>query len=188
MQIAAPDITLEMNGRSFCLRPTLGAAIRLAYAYDDLQAIVTALREGSYSVASDIIAEASGRSLAEVRAAMGPPLATHQRAIIDACMAFIHAIADVADDNEPKAKSSGPGITFRALYDQLYALATGWLGWTVQAALDATPAQIILAHRGRIDMLKAIFGTTENAPEAEKTPNFTRDADATATLRMLAGG
>lgn len=45
----------------------------------------------------------------------------------------------------------------------------GWLGWTEQQTLNTSMPAIVLAYEGRMDMLKACFGTGDNpdAPPAE---------------------
>ncbi len=40
----------------------------------------------------------------------------------------------------------------------------GWLGWTEEQALAADVNAIVVAHRGRVAMLKAVFGSSEEAP------------------------
>ena len=65
---------------------------------------------------------------------------------------------DPDDKPDPKAKGKGETVTFAEHLRQLYRVGTGWLGWTPADSLDSTPAEIIEAHKGRIEMLKAIFG------------------------------
>ncbi len=52
----------------------------------------------------------------------------------------------------------------------------GWLGWSEQDALSADVNTIIVAHRGRVAMLKATFGSGEDAPGEKLSPQNLRDA------------
>jgi len=68
----------------------------------------------------------------------------------------------------------------------LLRIGTGWLGWTERDTLDTTMDGIVVAYESRIDMLKAIFGSSDGRP---KTP--TRPAGKgklRQALRFLAGG
>lgn len=38
----------------------------------------------------------------------------------------------------------------------------GWLGWTPEQAFNASIPDILTAYEGRMDMLKAIFGGSED--------------------------
>lgn len=50
----------------------------------------------------------------------------------------------------------------------MFGVATGWLGWTPDAALAANMEHIRMAHDGRYDMLKAIFGDGEEKVETRR--------------------
>lgn len=47
-------------------------------------------------------------------------------------------------------------------------IATGWLGWTEEQALDASMNTITLAYEGKVEMLKAIFGSADDKPSKPK--------------------
>ena len=49
-------------------------------------------------------------------------------------------------------------MTADEFYKQLAEIALGWLGWSENDTLYADPNAILLGFRGRLDMLKAIFG------------------------------
>lgn len=55
---------------------------------------------------------------------------------------------------------------------ELFKFATGWLGWPPAVALATPIPQILVAVEGRLDMLRAIFGSGKEAapkvPLAEK--------------------
>lgn len=44
--------------------------------------------------------------------------------------------------------------------------ALGWLGWSEEQALSADVNAIQVGMRGRVAMLKAVFGGSEDAPTA----------------------
>lgn len=48
----------------------------------------------------------------------------------------------------------------------------GWLGWTEEQTLQTTIPAIELAHEGRCDMLRAIFGGNEPAKPAVSARPF----------------
>lgn len=45
----------------------------------------------------------------------------------------------------------------------------GWLGWTEQQTLDTTIPAIWAAYRGKIEMLKACYGSSEKTPPKPMT-------------------
>jgi len=42
----------------------------------------------------------------------------------------------------------------------------GWLGWTEQQTLDASIPAIEIALEGRVEMLKACFGSNDKPPDS----------------------
>lgn len=47
----------------------------------------------------------------------------------------------------------------------------GWIGWSEARTLDTTIPAILMAYEGRADMLKAIFGSSEeNMAPSEPKP------------------
>ena len=183
MRIAAPNITVELEGRSFALRPSLGAAIRLAYEIDDFGALMKHLAEGNTETLALVIAETSGSSIAEVRAVLAPPFGGKLIPAIEASMSVVATMVDFGEKAE--GNGTGPVVAITEVFEQLYQLGTGWIGWTPAATWGATPAEIIAAHSGRVAMLKAIFGSEEE--DKPSGPDFTADPDAASKLRALAG-
>lgn len=121
-----------------------------------------------------------------------------------ACMSLlVELYALDAEPSEPSAPA-GPLVTHAEHLAHLYRMATGWIGWTPEAALDATPAEIIEAAKGRQeligDILKAVFGSSDDTPPSSppaaanhnfKSEDFlaranaARDGDARAKLAGL---
>lgn len=182
MRIAPATIVLELNGTTFTLRPSLGAAIRLAYAYE-LPALAKGVAEGNLSMLAAVIAETSGAPLSHVHAAVAPPFNGKLIKAINAAMAVL---AEMLDFGEEDAKpATGTPMPLIKAFQHLFEIACGTIGWSPEIALNATPAQILIAYRGRVELLKALFGTSED--DKPHTPSFERDPDATAKLRELAG-
>lgn len=184
MRIAAQNITVELAGRSFALRPSLGAAIRLAYEIDDFGALMKCLAEGHTEALALVISETSGNSIAEVRAALAPPFGGKLIPAIEACMSVVAAMLDFGEKAE--GNSTGPVVAISEVFEQLFTLGTGWIGWPPSATWEATPQEIIAAHSGRVAMLKAIFGSEEE--DKPSGPDFTADPDASNKLRAIALG
>ncbi len=181
MNIAPAPVVLELGNSTFVLRPSLGAAIRLAYAHE-LPALVKGVAEGRLSMVSAVIAETSGASLSEVSAALAPPLSRKLANAIHACMAVLAAMLDFGEEEHGRG-TGGPMPLMTAL-ESLFEVACGHIGWTADATLSATPAQILMAYRGRVQLLKALFGNSEEDDKPART-STERDPDASAKLRML---
>lgn len=182
MRIAPAIIDLELNGTTFTLRPGIGAAIRLAYAYE-LPALAKGVAEGNISVIAAVIAETSGAPLSHVHAALAPPFNGKLIKSINAAMAVL---AEMLDFGEEDAKpATGTPMPLIKAFEHLFEVACGTIGWSPDIALSATPQQILAAYRGRVELLKALFGSTED--DKPRNPSFERDPDATAKLRELAG-
>ncbi len=157
----ADDITIELGGERVTLHPSLRCAIRLEGRPGSFSSLLGQISDGSLSAASDIIGEHYEH----------PYLANK---IMDAGLdslklpltLYVMACAGVDPDDPPKkAKGKGTSITFKKHLEDLFRIGTGWLGWTPDETLDATPAEITLAYEGRLEMLKAIFGGSESNTE-----------------------
>lgn len=165
MKLAEDEITIRIGRDTVVLRPTLRAALRLERRHGGFDHLLRAVADGNLGVMADLIREsATDRSdipgiLENVgefalRGSMEPltaPLLNH-----------VFKLAGVDSDNtqdEAEPKTSTPRVSFAEHFAKLFAIATGWLGWTPEQAWSATPAEIIAAYHGRLDMLGAIFGT-----------------------------
>jgi hypothetical protein len=58
-------------------------------------------------------------------------------------------------------------MSFTEYHAKLFRLATGWLGWTPEAAYDATPTEITEAYKGRLELLSAVFGSGDQGEDVE---------------------
>jgi hypothetical protein len=174
MRLAADPITIEIAGEAFELRPTLRAATRLARRYGDFATLYRRIIADHVSVVSDVIREGSGapHAAADFLTAcelpgLGALLATLKLPL----MRYVLALAGHDDNgNEPPATTGKP-ITLAEYHVELFAIGTGWLGWSPEQTWTSTPAEILAAQRGRsdliVDVLKSVFGSTDKpAPAA----------------------
>jgi hypothetical protein len=67
----------------------------------------------------------------------------------------------------------------------LLKIATGWLGWTEQQALATRMTTIVAAYDGRMDMLKAIFGSGEKSRKGKPPADGLVSAKDPAAVKAL---
>lgn len=164
----AEDIAIILAGEVVVLHPALRHAINLQRARPgSFTAVVAALDEGSLTVAADIIRPHHPHPMLLNRI-FEAGVDKLKPALID----YVAACAGI-DTGRPKAKQAKvngtlPTESFADHLVSLFKIGTGWLGWTPNQALDATPAEIRLAYEGRIELLRAIFGSAEE--EADDRP------------------
>lgn len=159
------------------LRPTLGAAFRLEQKYDGFHNLFNAAASGSVSALSHLIKEGSGRSsdLTNYLDSFegGQPLSVRLDLIIPQVVRFLLALSgDDLDVGEVGDIPEQERITFEEYHTRLFRIATGWIGWTPEQAWAATPAEILEAQKGRIEMLKAVFGGKESTGEETTTTDI----------------
>jgi hypothetical protein len=172
----ADQTTITIDGATVTLRPTLRAAYRLEETYG-FKAIVTGITEGQMAIMGAIIREAG-----DFPAAMLNLLNVIERDGAEALDVFkmplfnlVGAMIGVGDEEEAKpTKGKSATVadssteTFGTYFDRLFSIGTGWLGWTPAETWQATPAEIVAAQKGRVDMLRAIFGGKDDDKEARK--------------------
>lgn len=165
----ADSIVIELAGEEITLRPALRHAIRLDRRIGSFPALAREVLDGSLSAALDIIEPHYCHPMIEHRVLEALP------AIQGALFRYVLACSGV-DPDEPandnaKAKKADKPVPYREYLAGLYRIATGWLSWPPEVALDATPAEITEAHKGRVEMLNAIFGGGSGGkPEKTSTP------------------
>lgn len=67
-------------------------------------------------------------------------------------------------------------------FDQLAEIALGWLGWTEEQALASDVNAIVVAYGGRTDMLRWIFGSSEDEDNPAPAPQTTAEKKAPQTV------
>jgi len=163
MRRLATDIVVELPSKRLVLKPTLRAAAILAVKYDgSFQNLANALYRGELRAFNDIVRYGTG-----VDSALTDYIDTHNdvplnvalNLLVRQAVAFIHALtgADHPEGDSASVNATGK-VTFPEFYQRLFYLATGWLQWSPDEALDATPAQIIAAYQALCEKLKAIHG------------------------------
>jgi len=53
----------------------------------------------------------------------------------------------------------------------MFKIGTGWLGWTPEVTLNAALWEIELAYDGKLDLLKAVYGSGETGEEDDQPKN-----------------
>ena len=190
MRLAA-HTAIKIDGVAATLRPTLRAAYLLEQKHG-FQALLHAVDDCDLTVISDIV-EYSATSATTL-----PALLTSIEQNGAICLywlkpALTSFIASLIGADDEDASTEGEKMTFAAFYERLFAIGTGWLGWTPEATWNATPAEILAAHAGRIELLQAMFGSADKAEDENATYESGEDItveDARAgiaELRALAG-
>ena len=159
----ASEITITIGPENITLRPTLRRALRLASRDGSFSKIITEIEDGSLTATLTVIADNyPNDDLAEKLMRAGTdrskePLLSY----VLECAGLnpdLDEKVSVAESTASKAKT----VSFEEHLTGLFRIATGWIGWTPQQAWDASPAEIIEAYKGRVDLLKAIFGGADD--------------------------
>jgi hypothetical protein len=191
MRLGAGDIQVTVGTMKPRLRPSLRAAFRLEQRHDGFDKLIRAIADGDWRVMSDVIAESSEPRVQDyelVRAIAGIPLKEVLPSLNEPLLSHVFALAGIDPDKQGEP-SKGERITFADYHAKLYRIATGWLGWTPKEAWAATPAEIEEAYAGRMEMLRAIFGSADKGADfvPEKPDKAKLDRDGLATLKGKGG-
>ena len=163
----AETILVEIAGEEIELRPSLCHAMRLERREGSFRQLFREINEGSLTAAVEIIEPHYHGQFLKSRVLD----ALHR--LTPALTAYLLACAgidpeapasDIAGAKSPKTQTFGEHL------QQLYRYGTGWLNWSPETTLDASPAEILEAYKGKLELLKAIYGTTENAKPADERP------------------
>lgn len=162
----AEEIRIELAGETIKLRPSLRHAIRLERRQGGFRQLLTEINDGSLTAAIEVI---------EPHADNFHSLETHVFSVLSAVQpaltAYVLACTGIDPDEKPNTgKDRGKPQPFNEHLKHLYKLGTGWLGWSADTTLDATPTEITLAYEGKLEMLKAIYGGGERAAPKDDRP------------------
>lgn len=178
------DVTISLGRFFVTLRPTLRAAATLHERWGGFAPLLKAVSQGNHSAICDLIrvsaiSDASGvLNTIEYEA-----LHFSLHALAEPLARFVLSLAGVDEGKENRKE--GEPITFDEFHHRLFEIATGWLGWSPDQAWDATPGEILAAQRGRLELLKAIFGGKGDSEETiDATPGKV-DPVARAKLNAL---
>lgn len=160
----ADDIIIRLGGEAITLRPSLRFAMRLDRRPGSFGALSREIMEGSLSAAVEIMRDHTDMPDLPTRI-----METGLPRLTTPLLNYVMGVAGIDMDDAPandhgKPTKQRPNIPFSEYLANLYRLGTGWLGWTPQETLDATPAEILEAYKGRLELLRAIFGSKEEAP------------------------
>jgi hypothetical protein len=165
MRLAEDEITVRLSGTVAYLRPSLRAAFRLERKYQGFDAIIRAIVDENLTVIADVIHECSDQptDIPRLIDELGlHPLRVGIEALSVPAANVVLALAGIDDDDSGRrAEQIGDRISFAEYHERLYRIGTGWLGWSPDTTWDATPAEIIEAYKGHLEMLRAIHGGTE---------------------------
>jgi hypothetical protein len=152
----ADTIRIELAGEAVVLHPALRHAIRLERRPGGFKRLIAEVQDSSLTAACEVIAPHYHHPLLMNR-------------VFDAGLDKLaepltrYVIACAGLDGEANAEpGKGKTVTFGDYLASLYRIGTGWLGWTPDTTLDSTPHEIMEAHKGRVELLKSIFGGSED--------------------------
>lgn len=167
---AFEQVTIAHGGNTVTLRPSLRAATTLEAGFG-FPAMFRALDEGSFTIISEIIlaASSSAQDAAAFLAGIpGKPLSSFLEAVLAPIYQLVVMFIPATDKNAKPISNPGKPVAWPDLYAGLYEKATGWLGWTPDAAWNATPTEIDRAYTGHIAKLKAIHGKEDKHTDPEQ--------------------
>jgi hypothetical protein len=184
---AYEEVVIAHGGSTLTLRPSLRAAATLESKFG-FPALSRALDEGNLTIIKEVILSCSstrqdaaafhfsqtGRPLSQFFASVQAPL--HE---------LLSMFFPASDPKSKPAPSAGKPMPWGDYYAALYEQATGWLGWTPEAAWNATPTEIDRAYAANIAKLKAIHGSNdkEEKPAVAPDPDAAFDRNALESLR-----
>ncbi len=179
MQLAADPILIEIGGEAYELRPSLLAATRLARKHGDFANLYKGILADHVTMILDVIREGTGSTHAAADFLIASEIPGLRSTLAPLTLPLLRFVLQLAghddDDTGDKPEKPGKPLPFSDFHAELFAIGTGWLGWTPAATWDATPAEILTAQRGRTGMiaevLKSVFGST--APDTEQPAQFT---------------
>lgn len=121
------------------------------------------------TVMADVISETADRrtAFADFLRHIGQTHLQGAEVLIDPLISLVLALAGVDDEHAAEPRTAAQPITYAEHHTKLFQIATGWLGWTPAEAWAASPAEIIEAYKGRVELLASIFGGADAEPEGE---------------------
>ncbi len=163
---AYEQVTIAHGGSTVTLRPTLRAAATLEARYG-FPALFRALDDLNFTIISDIIltvANCRDEVAAFLSVHPGRPLLPFFMAVRQPLTDLVTMFMPAADPKAQPSTGTGKPMPWSDAYTNLYRNATGSLGWTPEAAWNATPTEIIEACIGK-------FGVGDNKQASGKAPD-----------------
>lgn len=160
MSNVADEIVLRIGGEDEILVPSLRYGMRLEYREGGLKKLIRDVMDGSLTAARDILVHHVGDY-----DMLGQQILSIEPETLKAALTRYLLQLVAVDPADAPTKASTPEkaspVPFTAFFLDLYRKGTGWLGWTPDDTLDATPLQIVKAMEGKMEMLRAIYGGGE---------------------------
>jgi hypothetical protein len=173
MRLADANLIVRVEGQEFILRPTLRAAYRLERQFGGFAPLMRQLLDGSLTAMAAVIREASSNPSdlpAFLEGIQSMPLRTGIDPLRTVLITFVCDLAGIDPDQQDEPRPSSR-MEAKDYHEHLFKIGTGWLGWTPEATWNATIPELRAAYEGRLEMLKAIFGSekdkTETVPEED---------------------
>ncbi|MGY3575280.1 hypothetical protein [Bradyrhizobium sp. USDA 4504] len=157
MRLANDELVIVLPSGTIRLRPTLRAASRLERDYGGFQKLSDDIAAWRLTTIMDLVRLGAVNPTAAELMIAYETLETIS-ALREPLLRFVMLLAGI-DDDQSDTEPTGKPMSFDEYFAGLYRRATGWLGWTPEQAWNATPAEITEAYKGRMEMLKAIFGS-----------------------------
>lgn len=173
---AYDEITLALDIGTVRLRPSLRAASHFARE-DGFSYLPQRIAEFNLGTIRDLITVAA-IDRQEAAAFLDQIDRTPLQIVADAIAAPIVALIAgfiPAPNDDAKADQTGKPMPWPEVYRELYRKATGWLGWTPEAAWNATPTEILDAFAGHFEKLKAIYGTSDKNADEMQPDTYSAD-------------
>lgn len=144
--------------------PAIRAGLQLERSFGNLANVFKAVEEGSLRAYREIYQAGTGKD-----APIELPADITERTKLQ-LYSFLQAL--MGADIPVKAKSGGKSVAHEEWFGSLYRIGTGWLGWSPIETLTSTPAQIMAAYDGRVELLQSIFGSGDgqSLPSPEELP------------------
>ncbi|MBX4874430.1 hypothetical protein HJA89_16270 [Rhizobium bangladeshense] len=182
---AYEQVTISHGGNTVVLRPSLRAAATLVERHG-FPGLFRALDDLNLTIISEIILAGSTNrqdAAAFLLSQAGKPLFPFVSAVRQPLGDLVSMFTPARD---PKAKASkGKAISWAEAYAGLYGYATGWIGWTPEAAWNATPTEIDRAYVAHLDMLNAIHGSAEQEQHVHDPCEEVTEGEARSGLAKL---
>lgn len=169
---AYDEITLALGSSpAVRLRPSLRAASRFAQedGFVDLPRRIAEFHLGTIGDLITVAATDRQEASAFLDQIGRTPLQTVADTITVPLLALVAGFVPAPDDDASPGSTDNP-MPWPAVYRELFRKATGWLGWTAEAAWNATPTEINDAFAGHVEKLKAVHGSPDQ-DAADKQPD-----------------
>lgn len=197
-RLAAEETVIMHGGNAVRLRPSLRAAYRLESRFRLLN-VLNGIAACNVEIIEAILAETAVDPIAARRLLIASVDADGVRQLqrladpLTTIVAHSYGVADYADEEHPVEHRERAGKPFSILQSlaSLFEIATGWLEWSADDALAATPAQILAAQKGYVAKQLWLNGQTDNTMGAggndpRDLPSDAQVKEGIARLKALA--